>query len=108
MVTTSPTIRSAMARERTITLRPTLVEWILIMLAALQPLAARAYWAAALAGCVAGIGIGVWRIVKILGYQLEHMQAADDQEEVAAYPPPGQRVGTAGGPSGVTPDGYGQ
>jgi hypothetical protein len=97
-----------MARERTITLRPTLVEWILIGLAALQPLAYRAYWAAILVGCAAGTAIGVWRIVKILGYQLEHMQATDDEEEAATYPPPGQRRGTAalGGPSGVVPDGY--
>jgi hypothetical protein len=72
------------ARERTITLRPTLVEWILIVVAVLQPLANRAYWATILAGCTAGIAIGVWRIVKILGYQLEHMQAADDEPAVQA------------------------
>jgi hypothetical protein len=98
-----------MARERKITLRPTLGEWAFIILAVLQPLAVRAYWAVVLVGCVAGAAIGIWRIVKLLGYQLEYMQdASEDTDETPNPPPPGQRHGHPDGPMAHIPDPYRQ
>lgn len=69
-----------MTRDRSITLRLTWWEWLLIFVAAGYPATQGARWACVLSGCAAGVAFGVWRAVRLLGYQLERAQAADDED----------------------------
>lgn len=65
--------------NRTVNLGLKWWEALLVLGAAIIPATQGAAWASILTGCAAGIAFGVWRAVQILGYQLEHMQAGDEE-----------------------------
>jgi hypothetical protein len=70
-----------MTPDRSITLRMTWWEWTLTLIAAGYPAFQGADWAMPLCGCAAGMAFGVWRAVQLLGYLLEHIQAAVGDED---------------------------